>query len=202
MDGGEKTFWDEAYQTGAYLEHWDYRHPSQELVTAVALERIPRGGAVLDIGCGAGREAIFLAQLGFRVIGVDFSRPALAIARQRAAEAGVEVDWRHGDALALPVEDESIDFANDRGCFHVIQREHRERFAREVQRVLKPGGCLLLRGSAVDSAEEDFVKVDAEEVDRYFAAKRFHRGAVAPIRMVSDAGTLEGNIVFLRKVSP
>ncbi|NJL26785.1 MAG: class I SAM-dependent methyltransferase [Thermoanaerobaculia bacterium] len=84
---------------------------------------VPAGGTVLDVGCGAGVEAIFMASLGFEVIGVDRSEAGLEIARERAKTAGVGVEWRLGDALALPVETESIDLALDRGCFHVIARK-------------------------------------------------------------------------------
>jgi ubiquinone/menaquinone biosynthesis C-methylase UbiE len=195
-----EPFWDEAYRSQDYLRHWEYSHPSQELVAAVACGLAPRAATVLDVGCGAGQEAIFLARCGFCVIGVDFSAEGLAIARQKAVAAGVKVDWREGSALALPVDAQSVDFANDRGCFHVIGREDRPRYAAEVYRVLKPGGGLLLRGARADAEEEHFVKVDEAEIDRYFDEAWFSRGPVLPLVMLSDGGVLEGNIVVLRRL--
>jgi ubiquinone/menaquinone biosynthesis C-methylase UbiE len=199
MNDAPYSFWDEAYRSEDYLQHWEYAHPSQELVAAVACGLAPAGGTALDIGCGTGREAIFLARCKLRVIGVDFSAEGLAIARRNALAAGAQVDWRQGSALALPVDAACVDFANDRGCFHVVARADRPQYAAEVHRILKPGGCLLLRGAGADAAEENFVKVDEAEIDHYFDSRRFAHGPVLPLLMLSDAGVLEGNIVVLKK---
>jgi ubiquinone/menaquinone biosynthesis C-methylase UbiE len=143
-------FWDESYRSGGFLRMWDYKVPTQELVATVAALNLPAGANALDIGCGAGREAIFLAQCGFRTIGVDFAPTALAIAADRALRAGVRIQWRTGSALALPVPDASIDFATDRGCFHHVDEADRPAYARELARVLRPGGRFLLRGCRRD----------------------------------------------------
>lgn len=196
--GGDTDVWDRAYESGEYLAHWDYRHPSPELIAMVAARLVPAEGVALDIGCGAGREAIFLAQCGFRVIGVDISPKALAIARDRATAAGLEVDFRHGGVLQLPVEDQSIDFANDRGCFHHIAEDERTRYAEEVARVLKQGARLLLRGARGEGGE-GFVAVTQETVDRHFSKAQFSHGPVLPILLVSDGGCLEAHVVVLQR---
>lgn len=194
-----ESFWDLAYRDGDHLEHWECPHPPPELVATIAAGLIPSGGTVLDVGCGAGRETIFLAQCGFRAIGVDSSREALKIARRRSDAAVIAVDWRLGDVLDLPVDDASVDFVTDRGCFHVIDRDARELFATEIDRVLRPGGALLLRGAARDDEEAGLVAVDAGEIDRYFAADRFERGPVVPIVLESPAAALPGKLVLLRR---
>ena len=63
--------------------------------------RPPPGGRILDVGCGTGRHSVGLARLGFRVTGVDLSGQMLALARQRAEEASVEVEWVHADATSF-----------------------------------------------------------------------------------------------------
>ncbi len=194
-----ESFWDLAYREGDHLEHWEPAHPPQELAATIAAGLIPSGGTVLDVGCGAGRETIFLAQCGFRAIGVDSSREALKIARQRSEAAVIAVDWRLGDVLELPVDDSSVDFATDRCCFHVLDRDVRSLFAQEIDRVLRPGGALLLRGAARDDEEAGLVAVDAEEIDRYFIADRFERGPVVPIVLEAPAEALQGKLVLLRK---
>lgn len=69
------------------------------------------GAALLDVGTGTGRAAIALARRGARVTGVDASAEMLAVARDRAAQAGVEVAFDLGDAHALPFGDRSFDSA-------------------------------------------------------------------------------------------
>lgn len=191
--------WDKAYATGEYLREWDYRFPSQELVAIVAADLIPRGGTTLDVGCGAGREAVFLAQCGFNSIGVDISQVALDVARQRASEANVHVDWRLGSVLMLPVDDRSVDFTNDRGCFHLIPETGRPRFASEMARVLRPGGRFLLRGRHRADDPEGFIPVTEEIVDRHFRGELWARGAIVPIFMATDSSGLEGNVVVLTR---
>ena len=190
--------WEDAYSSGSYRKEWDYAQASQELVSFLATADLPRGSVVLDVGCGAGREAIFLATCGHSVIGVDFSPAAIRIARQRGTVEGVKVDWQVADALDLPLNAKSVDLVNDRGCFHVIQRRHRRQFANEIARVLKPGGRMLLRGSA-RSSRGGFAALTAEEIARWFDRRRFSRGPVLPIVMIADTGTLRGNLVVLKR---
>ncbi len=194
-----ESFWDQAYRTGEHREHWESPHPSPELVALVATELVAPGAGALDVGCGTGRDTIFLAQCGFRAIGVDSSVEALKIARQRSEATALAVDWRLGDARDLPVEDGAVDLVNDRGCFHTIEPEDRELFAREIDRVLAPGGLVLLRGAARDCEEEGLFAVDAQEVDRCFVNERFERGPLVPLYLTAPAGDLEGRLVLLRK---
>jgi len=191
--------WDDAYSSGSYRKEWDYAYPSQELVSFVATAGMPRGGVALDVGCGSGREAVFLAKCGYSAIGVDFSSAAIHIARQLGIAEGVTIDWHVADALHLPLEAKSVDFVNDRGCFHIVQRRHRRRFVGEIARILKPGGRMLLRGSAANSKGGGFVAVTTEEIDRWFDRRRFRRGPVLPIEMIANRGTLLGSLVVLQR---
>ncbi len=165
----------------------------------VAAELIAPGARVLDVGCGAGAEAIFLARCGFRAIGVDASARALAIARARAAEAGVEASFALADAAGLPLADRSIGFAADRGCFHVVGRARRAAYARELSRVLRPRAALLLRGARETSDEEGLLAVDEAEINRWFLPRGFSRGPVVPVTLAAEAGALEANLVLLRR---
>ncbi|MFK7696617.1 class I SAM-dependent methyltransferase [Paenibacillus sp. HJGM_3] len=194
--------WDEVYTSGNFRDYWDLPYPSQELVAFVASMDLPSNIAALDVGCGAGSEAIFLAQRGYRVIGVDLSAAALNIARERANKAEVQVDWRQGDALKMPLENRCVDMVNDRGCFHTIAEENRGRYAEEVARVLKPGGVMLLRGCREKAEEGHFVLVTEQSVDQHFS-RYFKRGPVLPIQMTVGKGYSEegmkGNLVVLKR---
>jgi len=186
--------WDEQYRSGGYHDRWERAQAAPELVGAVASLSLPRHAPVLDIGCGAGSDAIFLAECGYQVIGVDFSPEALKLAKQKADAANSVVNWRHGSALDLPVESSSIAFAADRGCFHHIQRTDRARYADEIFRVLQPGGCLLLRGAREDF--DIFIATSADEIERHFATNRFSRGMILPF----TDGNLASNVVLLKKL--
>ncbi|MGD0645103.1 MAG: class I SAM-dependent methyltransferase [Candidatus Bathyarchaeia archaeon] len=106
-------YWENAYESAEY-KHWEFGYPSPELV-ALAAAKVPRRNAkVLDVGCGGGIDAIFMAQCGFRVTGVDVSAAALRIAGKRAEKALVKAGWLRGSVLELPIDDESIDFVTDR----------------------------------------------------------------------------------------
>ena len=96
--------WDSLYTGGTYLQHWDYAQASQELVGAVAALGLRAGTPALDLGCGAGREGIFLAQCGYAVTGVDLSPTALGIAKTRADEAG---PWRE-ERVSVPAPQGSL----------------------------------------------------------------------------------------------
>jgi SAM-dependent methyltransferase len=202
--GKDATFWDAMYRDGEYLRRWDYRSASPELVAIVAAGLISHAGQTLDIGCGAGRDAIFLARLGYRSIGVDLSETALAVARQRAREAGVSVEWRRASALDLPLPDSSVEFATDRGCFQHIPEGERGRYASELARVLKPRGHFLLRGcrwtADDDPRDAPFVAVSGESIDHAFFREHWAHGPVLPVLLVSDAGALDANMVVLRRL--
>ena len=79
MSGADRERWDERYRLGAYVER---EHPSAWLVSC--LSRAPSGRA-LDVACGAGRNALYLAERGYAVTGIDVSPVALARAAESAA---------------------------------------------------------------------------------------------------------------------
>jgi cyclopropane fatty-acyl-phospholipid synthase-like methyltransferase len=101
-------------------------------------------GAALDLGCGSGRNAIFLANSGFAVEGVDYSQEALKWAAQRAAEAGVAVSLHHSSVFDLSIPAASYELVYDSGCFHHLAPQQRERYVQLVWAALKPGGCFGL----------------------------------------------------------
>jgi ubiquinone/menaquinone biosynthesis C-methylase UbiE len=100
------------------------------------------GMEVLDVACGAGNATIPAAREGARVTGLDFSPDLLAIARERAADAMVEVDWIEGDAQELPFDDASFDRVIST-FGHMFAPDH-QRTAAEMLRVCRPGGTIAV----------------------------------------------------------
>jgi len=97
-------------------------------------------GRAVDLGCGHGRNAIFLAHRGFSVEGVDYSREALDWAAARVAEAGVAVTLTNRSVFQWEPEPASYDLVYDSGCFHHIPPHRRLGYVELVVRALKPGG--------------------------------------------------------------
>lgn len=98
------------------------------------------GARVLDVGCGAGTNALFLARSGYRASGVDIAPGAIEAARNRAARLRLRVDFRVSDALQLPYARGTFGGLLDVGCFHTLPIRLRRAYSRELGRVLRPGG--------------------------------------------------------------
>lgn len=120
---------------------WDTGITPPEL--AAFVQRAPAGRA-LDLGCGTGTNAIYLAQHGWQVTGVDFIGKAIRQAQRKASAAGVRVDFRQGDVSRLDGIQEPFDLVLDIGCFHSLDSASREAYRRNLSRLLKPGGDFLL----------------------------------------------------------
>jgi SAM-dependent methyltransferase len=109
--------------------------------------REPPYGRVLDLGCGSGIWAVALAQRGWQVTGVDFVPKALRRARERAKEAGVEMQLVEGDVTDLGAGGVRSAFRLllDFGCFHdELTDEQRRDEGREATAVAAPGATLLM----------------------------------------------------------
>jgi SAM-dependent methyltransferase len=114
-------------------------------VVEVAGERASAGQA-LDLGCGAGRDAVYLAERGWTVTGIDGVKQAMDAAMERSRNAGVDVSWILGDVTKLEALglSESFDFVLDRGCFHGLSDKERTRCATGVNALTGPGSRLLM----------------------------------------------------------
>jgi SAM-dependent methyltransferase len=115
--------WDERYAQGD--TPWETGRPSSELERVVAEVPI-RPGRALELGCGTGANAVWLARQGFDVTALDLSPAAVERARRRADEAGARVRFLAADVLNPPPELAGpFDFFFDRGCYHVVLRTRR-----------------------------------------------------------------------------
>lgn len=132
--------WDDAYRT---TPPWDIGRPQPTFVDLVRNHEL-NPGRVLDVGCGTGENAIFLAQNGHSVTGVDLVQDAIRTAKVKAASRKVKVEFQIGNALALGFEDGQFDNVTDSGLFHTFQDPDRSVFAREIARVLREGGKYLM----------------------------------------------------------
>jgi SAM-dependent methyltransferase len=121
---------------------WDNEAPSESVVAWQAGGWVH--GDVLDIGCGLGDNAIYLAKNGHPVTGLDISPTALATAEQRASDAGVDVTFTVADSSKLDGYTDAFDTVIDSGLFHSLDDEGRRRYVAAVHRATRPGATLLL----------------------------------------------------------
>ena len=124
----------------------DFHAVSEKIATAgetlVEAAGLEPGMDVLDVGCGTGNATIPAAKLGARLTGLDFSPGLIDVAREKGADAMVEVDWIVGDAQAMPFEDDSFDRVIS--IFgHMFAPDHRAS-AEELKRVCRPGGRIAI----------------------------------------------------------
>lgn len=138
--------WDDAYISDD--APWDTGKADEHLVEFLRSGPVARGRA-LDVGCGTGTNALWLAEQGFAVLGIDIA-PA-GIEKARAKPAGAELDCRFmvADFLNDGLSGGPFDLVFDRGCFHVFdEAKDRARFAERVASLLgRDGRWLSLIGS-------------------------------------------------------
>ncbi len=101
-------------------------------------------GNVLDIGCGLGDNAVYLAKNGHPVTGLDISPTALSTAEQRAKDAGVDVTFAVADSTKLEGYPQAFDSIVDSGMFHCLDDEGKRSYAAAAHRVARPGATLLI----------------------------------------------------------
>jgi len=133
--------WNESYASGQLP--WDTGQPEPlliEFVTSGGIAPAP----TLEIGAGTGTNAIWLAEHGFDVLGIDLSPLAVERARAKMNERALSCRFAALDFLAAPPPGGPFQFVFDRGCFHVFDEpDERRRFSAHVAAALAPGGLWL-----------------------------------------------------------
>ncbi len=129
-----------AYREGA--APWDIGKPQPEIVALEQAGEIV--GDVLDVGCGTGENALYLAARGHRVLGIDGAPTAIARATEKAAQRGLPAVFLIGDALELGRLRRRVETVVDCGMFHAVDPGQRRAYAQSLTEVLSPGGTLAL----------------------------------------------------------
>jgi SAM-dependent methyltransferase len=132
--------WDASYHDGA--APWDVGRP-QPAIARLAAEG-GFAGAVLDAGCGTGENALHVASLGLPVLGVDVAETALAIARAKAGERGIDVEFATADALRLARLGRRFDTVLDCGLFHTFDGGERPGYVMSLASVTEPDATLYV----------------------------------------------------------
>lgn len=123
---------------------WDIRWPQPAYVELAKAGRIT--GTVLDCGCGTGEIALYLAGIGYDVIGLDLAPTAISRAQAKAKERGLDVTFAVADALDLSGYEGRFDTVVDSGMAHVFGAEELPLYAAALHRVCRPQGLVHVLG--------------------------------------------------------
>ncbi len=132
--------WDERYRQGRTMPD----EPAALLVENLSL--LPKGDKALDIAMGSGRNALYLASLGFRVTGIDLSAVAVEQCREKAERLGLSVEARVVDLKRSPLPSNEYDLIVN---FYYLQRS----LAPQIIAALKPGGVLVFESFTTDQLQ-------------------------------------------------
>ncbi len=160
-----KEQWEEIYKNG--VTPWDAGTPEPLVIRFIEEQNI-QPCSMIDLGCGAGNEAIALAKRGFRVTGVDISERAIIEAQKRAKDASVSCLFLTGNILDMSMQ-QTYDFVLDRACFHFIDSEERPRYVETVKRFLRPGGLFILFTSSEHDPAKGPYQFTEQEIRNLFS---------------------------------
>lgn len=132
--------WEARYRSGP--RPWDTGVTPPEVETFWQSRLLPAAGVALDLGCGTGTNACWLARAGLTAVGVDLARAALTEAQARAATASLagQVHFIQADVARLPFAGLGANYILDIGCLHGLPLELRPAYAAGVKANLAPGG--------------------------------------------------------------
>jgi len=158
----EQAHWDNRYVHGD--TPWDTGQPSSELVRVLDEEHITPCAAI-DLGCGTGTNAIYLASHGFDVTAADISPTAIDRCRMRRATTDVRIRCLQADLLNPPEDlGGPYSFFFDRGCYHVLRLVNVQAYFRTLERILAPSAVgLVLTGNAKEPMEHGPKPVTEDE---------------------------------------
>lgn len=149
----KRSDWDERYRSGE--TPWDTGVVDAHLVEHVSSGRVTPGRA-LEVGCGTGTNARWLAEQGFGVVAVDLTALAIEKAKSAPAPARGSVEFHCLDFLKDEVPGGPFDFVFDRGCFHVFDdASDRARFAERIAAVLGTQGTWLSLIGSTEGPDRD-----------------------------------------------
>ena len=157
------------------LPPWDIGEP-QPAMSAI-LARYPPTGPVLDVGCGSGDLSIYLAELGYETLGIDFVAAAIANAqgkiRSLPPQTARLVSFQVADALKLSLLGQKFGAIVDSGFFHLFDPDQCDRYVDELASTLRSGGLYYIHAFAIEFPISSMPRqITAEEIRGRFTAQK------------------------------
>jgi len=195
-------------------EHWDERYGTEELIWKAEPNRFLveeldalAPGRALDVACGEGRNAVWLASKGWRVTGADFSCAGLAKAQRLATDRGVEVTWVEADVVEWQPPTASFDLVVV--MYLHLPAEQRRRALAHAAAALAPGGVLLVVGhdtsnllKGTGGPQDPAVLFTPEEIVEDLSGLHIERAEQVKRTVVTDAGEATAIDALVRAVRP
>jgi SAM-dependent methyltransferase len=180
--------WDASYRDGP--APWDIGGPQPAVVRVAADGGF--AGTVLDAGCGTGENALHIASLGLSVVGVDVAETALALAREKATDRDLDVEFVAADAFELERLGRRFETVLDCGLFHTFDGDERPAYVASLASVTEHDGTLYVLCFSDDGPDTGPHPVGQDELRAAFdPSNGWNVAAVAPDRIQTrfhDAG--------------
>jgi cyclopropane fatty-acyl-phospholipid synthase-like methyltransferase len=171
--------WNQEYER---TPPWDIARPQSTFVRLFD-EGVLAEGPVLDVGCGTGENALFLAAKGLAVTGIDLAPKAIAKAKRKAKERSLEARFRVHNALDLARLRTRFAKVIDSGLFHTFTDRNRVRFRNQLHAATRPGATYVML--CFSEKEPDWGgprRVTKTEIRAAFAPPKFRVRSIAPTR--------------------
>src|SRR5215471_10659342 len=165
-----------------YSEHDGARWSGRPNGRLLAEGATVKPGLALDVGCGEGADAIWLARSGWTVTAIDISDVAVTRAREAAERAGAAVEWVRGDALQTPFRAGSFDLVSMQ--YPALPKAAGEAAVRALLDTVRPGGLLLAVYHDLDDEHREHMKAQGVDPADYVDADDL-------VRLLGDAFTIE-----------
>jgi SAM-dependent methyltransferase len=175
---------------------WETGITPPELVIFVA-NHTP--GRALELGCGSGTNAIYLAKHGWQVTAIDFAPSAISKARLKARREGVEINFLVQDVTHYSGAMSTFDLILDIGCFHGLSEKDRKTYLRNVNHLLDPHGTFLLYAMVSDTSQDfgltgsdlDEIGNSLELIDRQDGTDRGRHSAWLTLQKLVDQSPVQ-----------
>ncbi|MGF7050708.1 SAM-dependent methyltransferase [Paenibacillus sp. DS2015] len=161
-----KEYWNTVYQERPKYMPFLTDSPDENLVDYF-INNTVQPGRVLELGCGEGRNAIYMASKGCQVDAIDLSTEAIKLAVDHARIKDVEINFQCGNVFDLQISKQTYDLVYDSGLLHHLLPHRRVQYIELLNDVLKPGGCFALicfssgfteNGGAEETSDYDVYK--------------------------------------------
>jgi SAM-dependent methyltransferase len=155
-----RNYWDKTWTR--FLKFHGMIAPSAKLVQHL-FNYVARNGIILDLGCGEGRNSLYLSRVGYNVVGLDLSFKATKVMKNNFFEESLKGQVLTGDARNLPIRSDSVDGILAHHVFDFLDKAGLTIAFDEAFRVLKPGGVLLFTMDSFADAKNDSSVVNKDD---------------------------------------